>query len=463
VPTLLVVDDNAKVSESIGRVLGPFGYACCYAADTKGALQVLGSGDVDAVLLDIMLGKESGVDCLRLIKEEDPSMPVIMITGFATIDNAVKSMKLGAYDFIQKPLDVEHLHKILENAVKMKRLVGENSALRDRIAELKPKPAMESPRMHALFMQAARVARTDLPVLIRGENGTGKELLADYIHSESGRAGSPLLKINCAAFPESLLDNELFGHERGAYTGATASFRGIFERASGGTLFLDEVGDMPPAIQAKILRVLQNSELRRIGGSDTVKIDVRFIAATNKDLEALMHRGEFREDLFFRLNAVTLAVPPLRDRAEDIPVLAEHFVEDFNGSTQCVAKRISPEAMGILAAYSWPGNVRELKNTVMYACAMAPGETILETDLPPLVLSSGQGRMPPQSLPEPSARDLDSKYGLDPRSKAEAEIIASVLRQCGYNKKRAAEQLNMSRNTLYKKIASYNIETGTGR
>jgi DNA-binding NtrC family response regulator len=451
-PQLLVVDDNVKVAESLVKVLASAGYICSCASDTAGAMDVVRKGDVDVVLLDIMLGKEDGMDCLQLIREEDPTLPVIMITGFATIDNAVRSMKQGAHDFIQKPLDVRHLLKILENAVKIKTLEIENRNLRERMEGLSPRPATESPAMRDLLLHASRVAATELPVLIRGENGTGKELLADYIHARSSRSAKPILKINCAAFPESLLDNELFGHERGAYTGATAAFRGIFERANGGTLFLDEVGDMPQPIQAKILRVLQNSEVRRIGGSETLRIDVRFITATNKDLELLMSREDFRQDLYFRLNAVTLMVPPLRDRPEDIPVLAQLFVDEFNESTKCIAKSVSPAVFGAFLEHPWPGNVRELKNAVMYACSMASSPMIGPADLPPTFSSARKPGADPMRF--------DSKYGRDPRSEAEADVIKRILEQCGHNKKRAAERLNMSRNTLYRKIAHYGIPEG---
>jgi DNA-binding NtrC family response regulator len=405
--------------------------------------------------MDIMLGNDDGIACLRSIHEEDSSLPVIMLTGFATIDNAVLSMKLGAFDFVQKPFDFEHLKLILDNAVRLRKLQGENRDLQERISDLSPRLTYTSAAIFALMAQAQRIAGTDLPILLRGETGTGKELMADHIHAKSLRRARPILKINCAAFPDSLLDNELFGHERGAYTGATGLFKGIFERADGGTLFLDEVGDMPLTIQAKILRVLQNSELRRIGGSETIKVNVRFIAATNKDLAGLIHEGLFREDLFFRLNTITLEIPALRNRMEDIPVLAEHFVDEFRNSSGCSAKEISAEARKALLEYPWPGNVRELKNTMLYACAMTSGPTIRLTDLPHSL--SLNGRSMSQS-PETAALVASSKYGHDPRSQAEAEVIRSVLLESRHNKKRCAEILKMSRNTLYRKIAQYGLE-----
>lgn len=464
-PMLLIVDDNEKVATSLIRVLEPAGYSCLSARDIQGTMETLRSSAVDVVLLDIMLGKENGMDCLQLIREDYTAVPVIMITGFGTINNAVRSMKLGAYDFIQKPLNVKHLLKILENAVKMKQLATENYDLRERMEEHSPCLMAESPVMRDLLSQASRAAATELPVLIRGENGTGKELLADYLHAKSARNAKPLLKINCAAFPESLLDNELFGHERGAYTGATSAFQGIFERASGGTLFLDEVGDMPLSIQTKILRVLQNSELRRIGGSKNIIIDVRFIAATNQSLELLMSQGSFRQDLYFRLNAVTLTVPPLRERPKDIPALAQKFLNEFNKSTNFISKEISPEVMGLLLAHQWPGNVRELKNTIMYACAMAPNPMILAADLPPLHAAKRPYDKEPIQFDDEgkvsenpaTGQTLGGNYGRSPIAEAEADVIRKTLRLYGYNKKKTAEHLKMSRNTLYKKITQYGI------
>jgi DNA-binding NtrC family response regulator len=467
-PKLLIVDDNRKVAKSLESILGIAGYECRYAATSSEALLLVKEDWPDVVLLDIMLGSENGIDCLRKIKEEHINLPVIMITGYATIENAVLSMKLGAFDFIQKPLNFDHLKQIINNAVRLKQLQNENKSLHARLSEIGPKLLFRSVVMKELFIQAQRIASTDLPVFIKGETGTGKELLADFIHSESLRRGRQLNKINCAAFPESLLDNELFGHERGAFTGATGIFRGIFERSDGGTLFLDEIGDMPMTIQAKILRVLQNSEIRRLGGSETIKLNVRFIAATNKNPEILIREGLFREDLFFRLNAITLCMPPLRDRLEDIPLLAEHFLNEFSATTNWRQREFAPETMQALMSYYWPGNVRELKNVVMYACAIGQGHEIKLSDLPPAINNNHNSTLLRgakeisilDQLIIPRSQEYTSKYGSDPRSVAEAEIIKSVLVQCGFNKKKSAEILKMSRNTLYRKISQYGILDG---
>ncbi len=368
-----------------------------------------------------------------------------MITGYATVDNAVESMKIGAFDFVRKPLDFERLLRIIENALHMRAVVGGNGGKEAEPPQLVTEPTVASPRMHELFERARRIAQTNLPLLILGEHGTGKEMLADYIHSNSLRNQKTILKVNCAAFPESLLDNELFGHEKGSYTGADVSFPGIFERADGGTLFLDEIGDMPALIQAKILRVLQNGELRRIGGKSNITIDVRFVAASNKNLTKMMENGQFREDLMFRLNAAMMYVPPLRERREEIPVLAERFLQDLNRKKKTVIKTISEEVMHRFIEYQWPGNVRELENAVAYSYAISQGDTLGFEDLPPILRMD----MKPSGGTSPAE--------LDPRSQAEAAVIRETLRKAANNKKLAAELLHMSRNTLYKKIALYGI------
>jgi DNA-binding NtrC family response regulator len=468
---ILIVDDNLKIAESLESVLRISGYKCFFASTSNEMLNSVKENEPDVILLDIMLGKEDGISCLRAIKEKDPSIPVIMITGYATIENAVLSMKLGAFDFIQKPLNFEHLRKIIENALQLRKLQKENNHLNARLSELGPRPLFNSPMMSELFNKARQIASTDLPVLIKGETGTGKELLAEYIHAESNRRGYQLNKINCAAFPESLLDNELFGHERGAYTGAVNTFKGIFEQSHKGTLFLDEIGDMPISIQAKILRVLQNGEIRRIGGTETIHIDVRFIAATNKDPETLIKEGTFRQDLLFRLNVTTFTMPPLRERIEDIPILAEYFMKEFRTGTKWAESRFSLKALDALMSYQWPGNVRELKNAIMYACAIGKDQEIQLSDLPAEIVSQKKtvtlnkslqtNSIINQSIVSPLLQNTN-KYGFDPRSEAEADIIRTVLMQCNYNKKKCAEILKMSRNTLYRKIAQYGISDKEG-
>ena len=439
--TLLIVDDNRKVYESLARNFQHFAYTTHYASNSEEAVRTLLSTRVDAVLLDIMLGRESGVDTLRSIEESAPSIPVIMITGYASIESAIETMKLGAYDYVKKPLDFEHLLKVVQNAVEVSRLKEENDQLKERLLDLSPKLAMRSTQMTEVVQTAAKLAKVDLPVLIVGENGTGKEIVADYIHSHSSRAGNRMVKVNCAAFPESLLDNELFGHEKGAYTGADTAFQGVFERANGSSLFLDEIGDMPLTIQAKILRTLQNHEIRRLGGQHTLNVDVRFVAATNKDPVSLVAEGRFREDLFYRLNTAVLEVPPLRERKEDLPALVEAFLKEFAVNNDTPLKKMDEQSLQRLLAHDWPGNVRELKNCVSYAAAISPSSVIHVSDLPPALFRG----------------DPEKTNGDNVRHRMERNLIVQTLEQTGQNKKRTAELLQMSRKTLYAKLKKYGL------
>jgi two-component system response regulator AtoC len=367
---ILIVDDNEAIFESLQPNFYQFGLETVYASDGAEAEETVTRGSVDAVLLDIMLETESGIDVLQRIKKINRHLPVIMITGYASIQTAVESMKLGAFDYVKKPLDFDRLFKVVENALELYKLSEENLVLKRRIRELSSHIYAENTKMTHVIEKATKLAQTDIPILIVGENGSGKEVVADYIHAYSSRAPHKMLKINCAAFPESLLDNELFGHEKGAYTGAENIFKGVFERANGSTLFLDEIGDMPVTIQAKILRVLQNNEIRRIGGAENFKVDVRFVAATNKDIGDLINKGMFRQDLFYRLNAAILSVPPLRERKEDIVLLAEYFLEEFSNSHGKEVRKIDTRVLEFFQQYSWPGNVRELRNTLNYAVAI---------------------------------------------------------------------------------------------
>ena len=364
-----------------------------------------------------------------------------MITGYASIESAVQSIKIGAYDYIQKPLDFNKLLKIIENAVRLSELKEENRNLKERLIEKAPKIITQNSRMLELYEKAKKLAATDIPVLICGENGTGKEIIADFIHVNSKRSSRKMLKTNCAAFPENLLDNELFGHERGAYTGAVSVFKGVFERAHMSSLFLDEIGDMSLAIQAKILRVLQNKEIRRIGGDNVIQVDVRFIAASNKILEDLIADNTFRKDLFYRLNAATLYIPPLRDRKDDIPLLANYFLKEFTDNNKCEIKGISDDVMAAFIAYEWPGNVRHLKNTIYYAAAISTQNFIESKD-----------------LPAPFSDNHRNGTDVNLRETTERHLIQGVLQNTHFNKKKAAEILKITRKTLYNKIEKYGIE-----
>ena len=437
---ILIVDDNEGVYDSLKPNFYQFGLEAVYAANGAEAASRQENLSIDVALVDVMLGEESGIDVLKQLKAKNPRLPVIMITGYGSVDTAVESMKQGAFDYVKKPLNFDRLFKVVGNALELHKLSRENRGLREQLEAFSAKIYVENPQMRQVIDEASKLAKTSIPVLIVGENGSGKEIVADHIHANSDRFHAKMAKINCAAFPESLLDNELFGHERGAYTGADSIFKGVFERANGSTLFLDEIGDMPLTIQAKILRVLQNNEIRRIGGGQTLRIDVRFVAATNKDLGDLIEKGQFREDLFYRLNAAILSVPPLRQRKEDISLLATSFLKEFSSSHGKEVIEIDKEVRELFERYSWPGNVRELRNTLNYAVAINSDGKIGVEDLPPML-----------------KHGTPNESRLNIREESEKALIERTLHQCHFNKKRSAEILKMSRKTLYAKIDRYGI------
>ena len=439
---VLIIDDNIKLCRSLAQNFDQLGYRSHYAPDSAGAMNILSKQDIGVVLLDVVLGKEDGTEVLEKILARDGGLPVIMITGYGSIETAVKSVKSGAYDFVQKPLDFNKILNIVENAIRMSSLKRENRRLKNRIYELSDRIITQNKLMSDLCLRAQRLAATDIPVLIMGGNGTGKELLANFIHMNSKRSAYQMSSINCAAFPESLLDNELFGHEKGAYTGADSAFVGIFEKANFGTLHLDEIGDMAASTQAKILRTLQDNEIRRIGGNKNIKIDVRFIASTNKDLKSLIDAGEFREDLYYRINAATLSIPPLKDRMDDIPLLVDHFLKASSRDNSKMVIGISDEVLKRFLRYDWPGNIRELKNTINYAATMASGQVIQLADLPSSFL------------------DIDrTEHDYNIMEETEKALILRVLKQSDNNKKKAAQRLDISRKTLYNKMKKYGIPT----
>ncbi|HUI69603.1 MAG TPA: sigma-54 dependent transcriptional regulator, partial [Spirochaetia bacterium] len=385
--TILIVDDKVKLCKILAHDFQNVGYACLYATNAADAINAFLANEVQVVLLDLKLGDEDGIDVLRSLMEVNRNVPVIMVTGYATIESAVEAIKIGAFDYIQKPVNFTKLQRVVENALANYRLKEENSNLRTRLLDSSNPIISRDRGMVAILNKLTRLAKTDYPILLYGESGTGKELFADFIHMQSTRAASKLFKLNCASLPDSLLDNELFGHDRGAYTGADSNFIGVFERADKSSLFLDEIGDMPMEIQSKILRTLQNHEVRRLGGKETYRVDVRFIAATNKDIRSLVKQGRFREDLFYRLNAAMMQVPALRDRRGDIPLLLHHFLAEHAGGNVLEAKRIDPSVMEMLTSYPWPGNIRELKNVINFAATIATSPVITLGDLPPYLLT----------------------------------------------------------------------------
>lgn len=425
---IFIIDDNEKLCESLEMNLMHLGYKCDFRTNSQSSLDFLENENPDLILLDLSLGDENGLDILKNIKIRKPIIPVIMITGFGTITTAVEAIKAGAVDYIQKPLNFSHLLKIIENTIKLEPGKVSESFI------------TQSPEMKKLLNKAEKLAQTDFPVLITGESGTGKERLAHFIHENSNRKNKKLQIINSAAFPESLLDNELFGHEKGAYTGADTDFKGIFERSDSSTLFMDEIGDMTLQTQVKILRTLQNNEIRRIGGNDIRKIDVRFIGATNRDLLELMQIKRFREDLYYRLSTAILHVPSLRKRKEDILPLADYFLRS------CFQDRkfsLTDEAKEGLHNYQWPGNIRELKNSIQYAGALASDDRIHISDFP-------------ISL---SAVTQEKKVSVISLEGHEKNAIMKALNSTNNNKTEAAELLNISRKTLYNKIAKYGIKS----
>src|SRR3989338_2018085 len=379
--TVLVVDDEKDIRDALSAVLDDEGYTVASAGSSEEAMKKLEAGPAEIVLLDIWLPGMDGIEALKEMKKRHPEIPVIMISGHASIETAVKATKLGAYDFIEKPLSLDKVIITVEHALEHRRLMEENSALRQK-ALSKFGIIGVSGSMEALKKDIERVAPTNGWVLITGENGTGKELVARNIHLHSNRSAMPFVEVNCAAIPEELIESELFGHEKGAFTGALARRRGKFELADGGTLFLDEIGDMSLKTQAKVLRALEEQAFERVGGKDTLKVDVRVLAASNRDLEAAIREGRFRDDLYYRLNVIPIEVPPLRARKDDIPQLVDHFIAHFCSENGKRPKTVSGEALGYFLAYDWPGNVRELRNMVERLVIMAPGDVIGADDLP---------------------------------------------------------------------------------
>jgi two-component system, NtrC family, nitrogen regulation response regulator NtrX len=435
-PVILVVDDEKNIRRTLRMVLEGEGYSVEEAGSAEEGLAVLESSGIDAVLLDVKLPGISGIDALT---RRVSLPPTIMISGHATIDHAVRATKLGAFDFLEKPLDRARVLLSVRNALDRRTLAREVDQLRARLGE--GELTGGSVVMQTLRTQIAKAAPTRGRILITGESGTGKELVARAVHRGSALASRPFVRINCAAIPPDLIESELFGHERGAFTGAVAERRGVFEAADGGTLLLDEIGDMSASAQAKVLRVLQTGELVRVGGEETVRVDVRVLAATNKDLSRAVRDGEFREDLYFRLNVIPLHVPPLRERRDDIPLLAESFAEVACRENGWAEKPIDAAAMDRLCAWSWPGNVRELKNAVERAVILS-GDRILTVDLPEELRGATESS-------EVTLREF--------RDRVERDFIARKLEQHGWNVSRTAEALGIERTNLHRKLRALGL------
>ncbi len=445
---ILVVDDEERIRQSLNGVLKDEGYEVREAKDGVQALKQIESDPPDVVLLDIWMPGMDGMETLERIKAQIPNLPVVMISGHANIELAVRATKLGAYDFIEKPLSLEKVLLTVNHALLYSKLEQENRALRQEIQK-KYEMVGNSPEILQLKEQIKIVGPTNGWVLIAGENGTGKELVAREIHQMSLRADKPFVEVNCAAIPEELIESELFGHEKGSFTGALTKRRGKFDLANEGTIFLDEIADMSLKTQAKILRILQEQKFERVGGTEMIFVDVRVIAATNRDLKEEIQKGRFREDLFYRLNVIPITVPPLRERKTDIPILVEHFIAEFCLENNKEMKRTSSEAMSLLISYSWPGNVRELKNVVERMVIMTRGPVIEARDVPDPV------REQPKALPEFSFFEFNLLK--DARREFERRFIMKKLMENDENISKTAELIGIERSNLHRKIKSYGI------
>ena len=441
-PTVLVADDESGVRESVGRVLRHEGFRVIAAEDGDVALAALREGGVDLLLADLRMPGLDGLELLRAAKLLTPEVEIVVLSGHGTVEEAVAAMKEGAYDFLTKPFERAQLVHTVRQALEHRTLLLKNRSLQRRLDALVGAGEIigESAAIRQVLALVNRVAPTAATVLIQGESGTGKELVARALHDGSPRSGLPFIRVNCAALPEALLESELFGYERGAFTGAATRKQGRFELADGGTLLLDEAGDLSAATQAKLLRVLQEGEFERLGGTKTLKVDVRLVAATNQDLALLVTQRRFREDLYYRLNVIAIEIPPLRQRAEDIPLLAGHFLRVHAAKNHREIDGFTEAALGRLRAYPWPGNVRELEHAVERAVILTRGKLLDLADLPPAV-----------SQVEPAARVVPIPLGM-PLSEVEQRLIEETLRLTKGNKELAAKFLGIASRTIYRKL-----------
>src|SRR5947208_16256187 len=447
--TLLVADDDPGLRESLERTLTREGYRVILASDGNAALERLQAGGIDLVLTDLKMPGLTGIEVLRAARAIAPDVDVILLTAFGTVEEAVKAMKEGAYDFLTKPFQRAQVLRLIRQALERRELIQQNRALRQRLDDLLRQGVVigSSPAFRRMMTLVEQVADSSAAVLVQGESGTGKELVASAIHERSARRNGPFVAVNCAALPETLLESELFGYEKGAFTGAASRREGRFELAAGGTLFLDEVADLSLVTQPKILRVLQEGEFERLGGNRTIRVDVRIVAATNQDLASLVRDKRFREDLFYRLNVITIKVPPLRERHEDIPVLAEHFLKLYAAKNNRLLEGFSKEAMRRIEAYSWPGNVRELENVVERAVVLARGSPVEVTDLPDNV--GGATPMP------------DGVFIVrvgTPLAEVEQRLLEETLRLTKGNKTLTARILGIDPKTVFRKLKAGEVE-----
>ncbi len=444
---ILVVDDDTSHRTMLKTLLSGWGYSVHEADDGSTAIAQVQKSPFDLILMDIRMIKVSGLEALETIKGINPSIPVIIMTAYSSVESAIEAMKKGAYEYLTKPLDFEEMRMKIELAMDHSKLKEENRILKEIIGDHFDSRNIigRSPKMLSLLETTSKAASSEATVMITGESGTGKEMIAGAIHFNSPRKDHPFIKLNCAAISEGLLESELFGHEKGAFTGAIRRREGRFRQAHHGSLFLDEISEMSLAMQAKLLRVIQEREFSRVGGEEVIHVDVRLIAATNKNLLTEVKNGNFREDLYYRLNVITLSVPPLRERREDIPLLAEHFLTMFSQKNNKDIKGFTPQAMDRIIRYAWPGNVREIMNTIESAVVLSNSPYLSEQDLP--IISSGMEFI-----------DHDRELTADlPLDEVEKNTILNILQVCGGNKSEAARRLGITRATLHKKLKRYGV------
>jgi two-component system, NtrC family, response regulator AtoC len=445
---ILAVDDDSVACELLREVLEQEGYQVSTATTGQVAIDLAREVPFDLAIIDIRMPDISGIEVLKALKRANAHMPVLMTTAYSSMNTAIEAIREGAYDYLSKPCKMEELTLTVERALEQSKLLRENLYFRQ---ELREKYKFENivgttPAMLAVYKTVARLVDSKATVLVQGESGTGKELIARAIHFNGPRAERPFVAVECASLAEALLESELFGHVRGAFTGAVDTKKGLFEIADGGTIFLDEIAEISLGLQAKLLRVLQEYEIRRVGGTQPIQLDVRIIAATNKDVEALVKAERFREDLFYRLNVVTLHLPPLRERQEDIPLVANHFLRKYSEANHKFISHITPEALALLCAYHWPGNVRELEHTIERAVTLTMNSALLPADLPPRLQQ--QTHVP----------RLDASSELLSLEELEKQHIQAVLRATEGNKKRAAQILGINRRSLYRMAKRYGLD-----
>lgn len=449
--SILIVDDDASQRDVLAGYLKKKKHGVRQSSSVHDALQLIRSEHFDLVLTDYRMPGATGYDLLQEIKKLDTEIVVVLMTAFGTIEGAVEAMRAGAYDYLGKPIELDELDLLIKRLQERRQLISENKLLREQLVEKFSftEIVSQSPQMQEVLSTASRVAQTKAPVLILGESGTGKELIARAIHYNSPRSGKPFIAVNCAALNENLLESELFGHEKGAFTGAEKQRRGRFELANGGTIFLDEIGDISSATQVRLLRVLQEHQFERVGGSETLSIDVRVITATHKNLEEAMTSGTFREDLFYRLNVVSVEIPPLRKRRDDIAVLLDHFLAKFTKEHKKKKLSFSKEAWEHLARYDYPGNVRELENIVQRSVIFSRGDTITTEDLPHIVKNSSAE----SSTSTPVSENFSEQV-----ERLEKDLIFEALRTTGNNQSQAAEQLGLSERNLRYRLKKWGIK-----